>query len=148
MPLRLRRKLALSSFNLLLLAIFPASIGTVVAQTQPSTATFKVKIEASDADRQLLLGKLKTNGAAGGVTFSLVDQGFDYRVVFSTTHAPLDATQRQVNSSGATAKVFDAHGAELFDVQRAARFTNSGAANAIAKDIVSRLMKLKSPQGS
>jgi hypothetical protein len=129
----------------LLLILGSAGGSRLAAQTQPAGAAFKIKIEAIDADRQLLLDRLNVDGAADHVTFALAERGFDYRMVFSITHAPLSDTQRQINSSGATAKVFDASGTELFHLDRQARFTNTGAANAIAKDIISRLTKLKSP---
>lgn len=113
------------------------------AQNKPAPTTIKVKIEATERDGQMLLEKLNAAGADDNVKFELADQGFLYRIVFSTTPGTTSPTQRQVNASGATAKVLDPQGVEIFDLTRQARFTGEGATNAAAKEMVKRLLKLK-----
>lgn len=129
--------------GLFFLTLLVCSAGFAAAQPKPAGAVLKIKVEASDFDRQLLFDKLNANGFRSGAKFVLADQDFDYRIVFSVNHNSVNANQRQVNASGANAQVFDPQGRQLFELDRQARFTGSGAANAVAKDIVVRLLKLK-----
>jgi len=113
------------------------------AQNKPAPTTIRVKIEATAGDSRMLLEKLNAAGADDNLKFELADQGFHYRIVFSTISGTTSPTQRQVNASGATAKVLDPQGVELFDLTRQARFTGEGATNAVAKEMIKRLLKLK-----
>ena len=127
---------------LLLILALPCA----AAQTKPMPKTVKVKIEATELDKTLLLDKLNQHGADHGLKFELADQGYDNRIVFATGQAPFYTIYGQVNSSGAHATVFDAQGHELFDFQRSGRGTDKGATNAVAKEIIKRLLQLKHAQ--
>jgi hypothetical protein len=116
-----------------------------LAQTKPDTQTVKVKIEATELDRSLLLSKLNAHGPDHGLKFESADQNYDYRITFSTEqrkswYATL-GSGGSYNTSAATASVADSKGVELFRFQRAGRGTDTGAANAVAKEIIKRLIR-------
>jgi hypothetical protein len=48
-------------------------------------------------------------------------------------------------TSEAKATVYDENDAELFSFTRALRRTDAGATNAVAKEIIKRMLKLKEP---
>ena len=102
----------------------------------------KVKIESTDLDRKTLVEKLNDHGASRHLKFELADQDFDYRIVFGTGQGPVITTYGSINSSGAVTQVFDAKGSELFEFKREGRWTDNGATNAAAKEIIKRLLKL------
>jgi hypothetical protein len=104
----------------------------------------KVKIEATELDSKMLVEKLNDHGASHHLKFELTVQDFDYRVVFGTGQDSVMTTYGSVNASGAVTKVFDAKGAELFEFKREGRWTDTGATNAAAKEIIKRLLKLRS----
>jgi hypothetical protein len=104
----------------------------------------KVTIEATELDSKMLIEKLNEHGASHHLKFELADQGFDYRVVFGTGQGSVMTTYGSVNASGAVTKVFDAKGTELFEFKREGRWTDTGATNAAAKEIIKRLLKLRS----
>jgi hypothetical protein len=116
-----------------------------IAATPPSFAqhplgsNLKIKIEATELDQQTLLTRLNANGVAHHLQFVLADQDFDYRVTFGTEQKPVSG----INASAATTVVYDAEGKELFEFKREGRWTDSGATNATAKEIIKRLLKLK-----
>lgn len=103
----------------------------------------KVKIEATELDRKMLVEKLNEHGASHHLKFEMVDQDFDYRIVFGTGQAPVTTTYGSINSSGAMTSVFDGNGSELFEFKREGRWTDTGATNAAAKEIIKRLVKLR-----
>jgi hypothetical protein len=103
----------------------------------------KVRIEATELDRKALAEKLNANGAAHHLRFVLVDQDFDYRIVFGTEQGSVMTTYGSLNSSGAVTKMFDPKGSELFEFKRAGRWADTGATNAAAKEIIKRLLKLR-----
>ena len=115
-------------------------------QSQP--ALIKVKVDAPELDRRMLLEKLNSHGKDHGMKFDLADSGFDYRIAFGTGQGNADAlvagSGGSYNTSAATADVFDASGKELFRFDRKNRWTDSGAANAAAKEIIKRLVRLRS----
>jgi hypothetical protein len=102
--------------------------------------TWRVRVDARDPDRGLLIQKLNEHGADHHIKFEFVNQNFDYRIAYGTGgftpygYAP---------ASAAVTKVFDANGAELFEFNRQGRKTDEGAANATAKEIIKRLLKLR-----
>jgi len=69
----------------LVLILLPMPLGS--AQNKPATPIFKVKIEATELDRQMLLEKLNAHGADHHLKFALADRDFDYRIEFGT-HNP------------------------------------------------------------
>jgi hypothetical protein len=48
-----------------------------------------------------------------------------------------------INASMASTAVFDSNGTELFEFERHGRATDNGATNAVAKEIIKRLIKLR-----
>jgi hypothetical protein len=131
----------------LLAAMLLFALGSA-AQTHPATKTIRVKIEATELDRRTLLEKLNAHGADHGMKFELTDADYDDRIVFSTgqdkSQATLYGSGGSYNASMATADVFDSKGTELFRFDRKLRGTDSGAANAVAKEIIKRILKLNS----
>src|SRR5262249_4010612 len=124
------------------------TLGSGMAQVSPTLKTAKLKIEATDLDRRMLLQKLSSHGADHGMKFEEVETGYDYRIVFSTgqgtTYSAIWGSGGSLNSSIATADVFDGKGTELFRFDRKQRGTDAGATNAVAKEIVKRILKLNS----
>jgi hypothetical protein len=121
-----------------------------VAQTAKVPSLVKLKIEASEMDKSLLLEKLNQHGSGHGLRFAQVEQEFDYRVEFSTfQHRNTGATLAgagAVHFSGTEAKVYDVQGRLLFGFTRETRYTDAGATNATAKEIIKRLLKWQKEQ--
>ena len=117
------------------LAVIPCS-----AQAPPKGATLKVRVEATALDRSLLLEKLNDNGKDHHMTFEATSGAWEYRIIFRTYQliAP-DGGRR----SGARAIVYGKNGKELFTFSRDMRLTDSGATNAVAKEIIKRLRELR-----
>jgi hypothetical protein len=130
----------------LLVLAFPAS--TPARAAAPSEGV-KVKIEASEMDRRLLLEKLNEHGAEHGMKFVLDDKEFNYRINFAVEQGKGwtsgAAGGGSYNTSEAKATVYDSKDGELFSFTRAQRRTDSGATNAVAKEIIKRMLKLKEP---
>ena len=126
----------LSLFVLMLVPV----MGSV--QNRNGVQPLKVKIEATELDRKMLVEKLNSHGEGHHLKFALADQGFDYRITFGTGQGTVNTVYGAVNSSAATTSVFDANGKELFEFRREVRWTDSGATNAAAKEIIKRLVKL------
>lgn len=116
----------------------------ILAFAQKPSWPLKVKIEATALDRQMIIEKLNSHGEGHHLKFELSDEEFDYRIVFSTTQAPTNTAYGAINSSTATTSVYDSNGSELFEFRREGRWTDSGATNAAAKEIIKRLLKLRS----
>jgi len=132
----------------LCLGILLVLVPPCLAQNKSQTAVVKVKIEATEWDKNLLLDKLGKHGLDHGLKFEVAGDDFAYPIVFSTgqekTQILFGGSSGGMNSSTATVKVFDRTGTELFDVKRAGRGTDAGATNAVAKEIVKRLLQLRS----
>jgi hypothetical protein len=130
----------------LLVLAFPAS-APAKAATEPQTV--KVKIEASEMDRRMLLEKLNEHGAEHQMKFVLDDKDFSYRISFTVEQGKGWNTGAgsggSYNTSEAKATVYDSKDGELFSFKRAQRRTDSGATNAAAKEIIKRMLKLKEP---
>jgi hypothetical protein len=109
---------------------------------KPLGPNLKIKIEATELDRQTLLARLNANGEGHHLKFTLADEGFDYRVVFGTGQKPVGSGYGDINASTGSTAVYDAQGKELFEFKREGRWTDSGATNATAKEIIKRLLKL------
>jgi hypothetical protein len=80
------------------------------------------------------------------MTFELVEADYDYRIVFATgqgtTQTTIWGSGGSLNSSNASADVFDLKGTELFRFERKQRGTDEGATNAVAEEIIKRIRKL------
>jgi hypothetical protein len=114
---------------------------TVHARKQPQE--IRVRVEASAWYQTLLLEKLNDSGRLHGLHFDESDQNFDYRIAFGTGQDQVAAEYGQMNDATGSAAVFDAHGAEMFEFNRQGRFSDAGVTNAIAKEIVKRLLKIR-----
>jgi hypothetical protein len=121
----------------------------VVAQKGDRLQTVKVKMESNQWDRDLVLEKLNHHGASHRLKFEVVEEGFDYRITFATGQHKNTllglAGAGAVNYSKAEVTAYDSKGTELFQFQRENRYTDSGATNAAAKEIIKRLVRLRSP---
>ena len=118
------------------------------AKAAAPSETVKVKIEASEMDRRMLLEKLNEHGAEHGMKFVADDKEFNYRINFAIEQGKAwtsGAAGGSYNTSEAKATVYDDKDGELFSFTRAQRRTDSGATNAVAKEIINRMLKLKEP---
>jgi len=127
--------------------------GVAVAKDRPEKV-LKVKIEATELDRKMLILKLNKHGhdarydygSAYNMKFELVETDYDYRIVFATGQGMSEFAIRgsggSINSSGAGADVFDIKGTELFRFERNQRGTDKGATNAVAEEIIKRICQL------
>jgi hypothetical protein len=129
------------SYLALLIALAPLYL----AQGKSHPTELKVKIEATELDRKVLLERLNAGGKGHHLQFALAEQDFDYRIVFGTAQGPVNTVYGAINASTASTSVFDAKGTELFEFKREGRWTDSGATNATAKEIIKRLVLLRSP---
>ena len=134
---------ALASTLLLVFALLNASSAQNSGQKGPQA--LKIKIEAPELDKHLLLSKLNENGTKRGMNFELAEESFDYRIQFETSqNTMLEGSKGGIstsNKSSASTSVFDAQGKQLFTFQRANRLTDSGATNAVAKEIIKRILR-------
>ena len=116
---------------------------------QKATQTIKVKLEANEWDSGLILRKLNAHGADHGLKFETADEVYEYRITFATGQHKNTllglAGAGAVNYSKAGVTAYDAKGSELFNFERENRYTDSGATNAAAKEIIKRLIKLRQP---
>lgn len=108
-----------------------------------SEAPRKIKIESTLLDQKMILEKLNSHGSSHHLIFVLADDEFDYRIVFSTRQKPVGTVYGDINASTASTSVFNSRGEELFEFERSGRWTDSGATNAVAKEIIKRLLKLQ-----
>jgi hypothetical protein len=101
---------------------------------------WRVRVDAKDLDRGLLISKLQEHGADNHIKVTIANENYDYRVAYGTGgFTPYGAA----GPSASVTKVFDAKGTELFEFTRDGRKTDVGAANATAKEIIKRLKKLR-----
>jgi hypothetical protein len=137
-------EIACATFALLLPAL-------CAAQCKSAVETVKVKFEASEeADTHLLVEKLNKQGCGHGLRFEPADQGFVYRILLVNTTKP--RTTFSMAGAGTTddpivlITVYDDKGTELFDFarSRAIRITHKGTVNASAKEIIKRLVRMRS----
>ena len=137
----LRQRVAVAAIAFFFMA---ASVGVSAAASTPRT--LKVKIEATELDRRMLLQKLNEHGPDHAMRFEIADSEYDYRIVFGTGQAQgevaFGGSGGTYNGSMARADVFDNKGTELFRFDRKLRGTDSGATNAVAKEIIERIVKL------
>lgn len=133
-----------NSWSLISLVLAVAAWATPCpAQKNPPAQTIKIKIEANQWDGALALKKLNEHGADHGLRFALADRDYEYRVVFSVGQSTSMMYGSSSSLNSATAEVFDPQGTALFKVFRNNRFSERGVANAISKEVVKRLLKLR-----
>jgi hypothetical protein len=122
----------------------------LIGQSQAQLILLKVKIEATELDKSVLVKKLNEHGIDHRLGFQPVDTGYAYRIVFATSQDKSDVfvwgSGGGMNSSAAGADVFDVEGRELFKFTRNGRGTDAGATNAVAKELVKRLVQWRKIQ--
>jgi hypothetical protein len=115
----------------------------------PADTHAKAHIEGSEFDRRVLLEKLNERGLDRGLRFVQDDRAFGYRIEFATEQGTGWTWARSnggaYKTSQAKATVYDENDMELFSFTSALRRTDSGATNAVAKEIIKRMLKLKEP---
>jgi hypothetical protein len=112
--------------------------------SEAAVTVLRIKIEAPELDKAILLAKLQERAADNKLKFESVEQDFNYRIVFATGQAPVMTQYGAINASLASADVYDSAGKELFKFDRKGRWTDKGATNAVANEIVKRLLKWRS----
>jgi hypothetical protein len=125
--------------HLLVVLIFSGGIAPFAMGQQ----VLKVRIDAKELDRALLIQKLNDHGADHHMKFELANQGYDYRIAYGTGQAAGFTPYGPVVATASVTRVFDAKGAEVFNFNRDGRKTDAGAANATAKEIIKRLWQLR-----
>jgi hypothetical protein len=148
-PFQLRREVSLKTA--IKLSVWILSVSLCCSAAKAPDEVLKVKIEGTELDRKMLLLKLNENGKDRDVVrhkmkFELVEAEYDYRIVFATgqdtTQTTIWGSGGSMNSSTASADVFDEKGTELFRFERNHRGTDEGATNAVAEEIIKRIIKL------
>ena len=116
------------------------------AKCTTAATVLKVKIEASESDKQRLVRDLKERGCNRGLVIEPIDEGFDYRISLADVLKPrMTLTQAGAGSAQEAVlktTVFDGKGTVLFEFDRGNRLTRKGVLNASAKEIVKRLIPL------
>jgi hypothetical protein len=128
---------------ILVIGLLAAVFQTLCSGQNSSSQIIRVKLEANQWDTDLLLGKLNEHGRSHHLEFALADEDYEYRIAFETGQKPVGTVYGDINASVGTTTVYDAQGKEVFGFKREGRWTDSGAANAAAKEIVKRLYKLR-----
>jgi len=122
--------------HLLVLVIFSCAFAPFAMGQQ----TWRVRVDAKDLDRGLLISKLQEHGANNHIKVTIANENYDFRVAYGTGgFTPYGAA----GASASVTKVFDGNGTQLFEFTRDGRKTDVGAANATAKEIIKRLKKLR-----
>jgi hypothetical protein len=123
---------------------------TTFAQTDHAPSLVKIKIDAPALDSASLLAKLNDHGADHRMKFEAADEGYVYRIEFDTfqhrNSAATLAGAGAVHFSGAEAKVYDNQGKLVFEFSRETRYTDAGATNAVAKEVIKRLLQWQHEQ--
>jgi hypothetical protein len=114
----------------------------VLGTSQPGKP-IRAKIEATELDRRMLLEKLNTHAQDHHLAFELADSDYDYRIIFSTGQGTTQTNWGELNSSMASADVFDPQGTELFRFDRKGRGSDKRAVDAAAKEIIKRILMLR-----
>jgi len=121
------------------------------AASIPPTQTISVKIEASEADGLLLRQKLIQQGLEHKLKFEADEEGFAYRIGFALEVAEgswlpkVRWSTRPKTYSITKVEVYDSIGVKLFEFRKSMSRTDEGAANAAAKEIVKRFVRMRSP---
>jgi hypothetical protein len=123
------------SLCIVLLILTPTA---VAGQNKSPTTTIKIKIEAQEANKRLLLQKLQTEGKDLGLVWQESAASFEYGILLDIR----DDTNMRVSWCTARATVVAADGKQLF------QFTEGGwscllATDSVAKGIIERLLRLR-----
>jgi hypothetical protein len=124
--------------------LFALALSSVCfAQNKSAISELRVDIEATELDKKQLLERLNANSGGHHLKFVASEQDFDYRIEFGTGQKPVATGYGDINASLGSTSVYDAQGKELFEFKREGRWTDSGATNAVAKEIIKRILKLQ-----
>ncbi len=133
-------------FMLLALAFTLPSL----AQSTSSPAPIKVLLEANEWNRKQLLEKLNENGAKHRIKFISAEKDYDYKIQFTTGKTQeamvVQGTGGTADYDTGFATVYDSHDAELFQIKREGMWSERGATNKIAKEIIKRISRLRPRQ--
>jgi len=111
-----------------------------MAATPAAAEEVAIKVDATRQDAVKLVERLNENAAKQNLRFHLVDTGYEYRIAVASEGA--STTDVLFNSWGgadASAAVLGPDCNLLFIVSRGGRMSQSGALNAVAKELVKRL---------
>ncbi len=112
------------------------------AQNNPPVQIVKVRVDATELDRDMLMKSLNEHGKGQHLEFVLAGAGYGYRIEFETGQKPVGTVYGDINASGDSTAVYDSQGKEMFEFKREGRWTDAGATNAAAKEIIKRLQRL------
>jgi len=133
--------------------IIAAFVLTIIAGLAPRAlagpAEVKVRIEASLPDAVKLVERLNVNGREEGIQFRMVEDEFDFRI--ATGSEGWSAADVWLGGGGAdaSAAVLTPDCKLLFIVARSGRMTQSGAINALSKELAKKLAGyLKATRGT
>src|SRR6516225_12327179 len=131
-------------------AVLLGIVAPALAQiTPPSTRTLKVRIEATEHDKRLLLDKLQQHGREHQLECELTDENFDYRIEFQVQYM---ATPGEAGDTYASAKVYDSNGRILLGFDRDSRVpwgdSDARATDKVGKEIMKQLGKVPPPRPS
>jgi len=118
-----------------LLVLTPMALA---AQNKPAGATIRVKIEARETDKRLLLKRLQADGKDRGLAWQESAAGFDYRILFEIRNE----TNMRVFWCITRATVRTADGKELFQLTQGG-WSCTSAIDSIANAIIERLLSLQ-----
>ncbi len=123
-------------------ALLAIVVPTLAQTSAPPTKILKVKIEATEHDKQLLLDKLKHHALEHQLECELSDENFHYRIAFEVQYVAIPG---QAGGSYASAKAYDSNGKILFDISRDSRVpwgdSDARATDKVAKEIIKVLLK-------
>jgi hypothetical protein len=102
-----------------------------------SARTLKLKVEGAKADALKMIEQLNKHGADKGLQFNMADSEFEFRVAVVTEGI---STADVLFGGGAdsSAAVLSPQCELLFVVSRSGRMTQSGALNAVSKELVKK----------
>jgi hypothetical protein len=106
--------------------------------------TIRVWLDANVWNEVILLKQLNAHGAAKHWQFQTVAPGetYDYRIVFDSFPKDVPTPYGNIPAHDSSVTVYDATGQELFSYTREGRWTEKGASDAAAKEIIKRLAVL------
>jgi hypothetical protein len=100
----------------------------------------KVKIEGSLPDAVKLVERLNENGKDHDLRFKLVDDGYEFRIAVASEG--MSAADVLIGGGAdASAAILTPDCKLLFIVARSGRMTQSGALNAVSKEIVKKFAR-------
>lgn len=129
-------------------AIVLTLLSTIASPTPASVEEITVKIEATLPDAVKLIERLNENGSKEGFKFRLVESDYQFRIaVASEGPTATDMIFNNWGGADASAAVLTADCRLLFIVSRSGRMSQSGALNAVAKELVKKFALYRKATG-